>query len=59
MSLLEQIYANPYNRELRAVYADYLFEKGDPRGEFISLQLQSSEEAIARSEELWKKHLPA
>lgn len=45
-TLLERIHADPDDDGLRVVYADALTERGDPRGEFISLQLQ-------------KKHTPA
>ena len=36
---LAAILASPDDLALRAVYADALLERGDPRGEFISLQL--------------------
>lgn len=39
-ALLQRIYAEPYNSALRHVYADILLERGDPRGEFIALQLK-------------------
>ncbi len=38
-TLLADVYANPSEAGARAVYADHLLELGDPRGEFISLQL--------------------
>ena len=37
--LIAQIYANPDDDGPRAVLADYLSNRGDPRGEFIALQL--------------------
>jgi uncharacterized protein (TIGR02996 family) len=37
--LLAAIYAAPHDDAPRAVYADVLAERGDPRGEFIALQL--------------------
>jgi uncharacterized protein (TIGR02996 family) len=37
--LLAAIYAQPDADAPRAVYADFLAERGDPRGEFIALQL--------------------
>ncbi len=37
--LLDAIHAHPDDRAARAVYADWLIEQGDPRGEFIALQL--------------------
>lgn len=39
-ALLEAIYETPEADEPRQVYADWLLERGDPRGEFIALQLQ-------------------
>lgn len=38
-TLLEAIYARPEDDGARAVYADALTARGDPRGEFITLQL--------------------
>jgi len=38
-SLFRDVYANPFDDGRRAVLADALTEAGDPRGEFISLQL--------------------
>ena len=40
--LLAAIYADPAADEPRVVYADWLQERGDPRGEFIALQLRPS-----------------
>lgn len=37
--LYEQIFANPDDDGPRVVLADYLSELGDPRGEFIAIQL--------------------
>jgi uncharacterized protein (TIGR02996 family) len=37
---LEKIYADPADDALRQVYADWLVEQGNPRGEFINLQFQ-------------------
>lgn len=37
--LLAEIYANPADDAPRQVYADLLVQRGDPRGEFIHLQL--------------------
>jgi uncharacterized protein (TIGR02996 family) len=36
---LDQIDADPSNDALRLVFADYLSEQGDPRGEFIAIQI--------------------
>lgn len=41
--LLADIYANPRDDGPRLVYADFLLEQGDPRGEFITLQLSGRE----------------
>ncbi len=37
--LLERIYEHPHDLDARSVYADWLTSQGDPRGEFIALQL--------------------
>ncbi len=37
--LVAQLTATPGDLELRRVYADLLIERGDPRGDFIALQL--------------------
>jgi uncharacterized protein (TIGR02996 family) len=39
-ALLAAIYAAPDDDEPRRIYADWLLQEGDPRGEFIQLQLQ-------------------
>lgn len=55
--LLAAVYANPADASLRAVYADWLSEHGDPRGEFISLQLgPATPKAEARARALANKH---
>jgi uncharacterized protein (TIGR02996 family) len=58
--LLAQIYENPHEDEPRAVYADWLLERGDPRGELITLQLrpdfESDKQAKKRVKELLKAH---
>jgi uncharacterized protein (TIGR02996 family) len=38
--LLAAIYAAPFDDAPRSVYADFLMETGDPRGELIALQLR-------------------
>ncbi len=38
-SLLAQVFADPASDAPRAVYGDWLVARGDPRGEFIALQL--------------------
>lgn len=40
--LTEHIWANPDDDVPRLVYADWLMERGDPRGEFIRLQVESA-----------------
>ncbi len=37
--LLERIYDQPSDLDARSVYADWLTSQGDPRGDFIALQL--------------------
>jgi uncharacterized protein (TIGR02996 family) len=59
--LLADVYANPDDDAPRAVYADALLERGDPRGEFIQLQLAAAREPLddagrARLEELTASH---
>jgi uncharacterized protein (TIGR02996 family) len=39
-ALLAAVYARPADDAPRLVYADWLQERGDPRGEFIALQFQ-------------------
>jgi uncharacterized protein (TIGR02996 family) len=39
-ALLDEIYAAPDEDGPRLVYADWLLERGDPRGTFIALQLE-------------------
>ncbi len=55
--LLALIYASPDDDQPRLVFADALTERGDARGEFISLQLarargNATPEQLAREEEL-------
>jgi uncharacterized protein (TIGR02996 family) len=40
-ALLAAVFANPADDAPRAVYADALLERGDPRGELVALQLAS------------------
>ncbi|MGC4119609.1 MAG: TIGR02996 domain-containing protein [Myxococcales bacterium] len=53
--LLAQIYADPDDLSARAVYGDWLSERGDPRGEFVALQL-ARERHPAREALLLKRH---
>jgi uncharacterized protein (TIGR02996 family) len=61
--LLAAIYASPDDDQLRLVYADWLLERGDPRGEFITLQFRKhrgealSEADQKREAQLLKKHV--
>ena len=52
--LLAAIHASPSDDAPRAVYAELLQERGDPRGEFIALQLAAkrTKEGRAREKEL-------
>jgi uncharacterized protein (TIGR02996 family) len=54
--LYEQVCANPADDEPRRVLADYLLERGHPRGELIALSLARRDElpaeALARRDEL-------
>ncbi len=56
--LLAAIYDHPDDDGPRLVYADWLQERSDPRGEFIALQLRGELDAAAtkRERELVKKH---
>ncbi len=51
--LEKAIVANPNDREAYAVYADWLMEQGDPRGELISLQLGNKD---GQAKKLIEKH---
>ncbi len=66
--MLAAIYADPASDQARAVYADWLLEQGNPRGELIMLQLAGIEtpEQLQRERELlqtyaraWRGPLPA
>ena len=41
--LLAEVIANPANIDARQVYADWLIEQSNPRGTFISQQIQLNE----------------
>ena len=63
-ALLAELRAHPHDDAPRAVYADWLAERGDPRGEFIALQLERRRRLLAPGEakrelELLKKHAKA
>lgn len=56
-ALLAAIYANPDDDAARLVYADLLSDLGDPRGEFIALQIARGDRVpTARELELQKLH---
>lgn len=57
-ALLAAIYAEPSDTAARLVYADFLSERGDVRGEFISLQCNRAVDAkpSARERALLKNH---
>ena len=56
-ALLADIYANPFDDGPRLVYADFLLERGDPRGELIALQIaRGNNEASERERVLIKEH---
>lgn len=55
--LLARIYAHPDDLDERAVIADWLVERGDPRGELISLQLAPpTRERRLRAKQLVREH---
>ena len=58
-ALLEAIYASPDDDALRLVYMDYLQDRGDPRGEFISLQMKRLGRALTRDEARTERRLLA
>jgi uncharacterized protein (TIGR02996 family) len=47
-ALEKAIAANPFDRDAYAVFADWLQEQGDPRGELISLQLANKDKEAAK-----------
>ncbi len=55
-ALLEAVRADPFNRGLRAVYGDALLSVGDPRGEFIALQLAGHAAGEKRASSLLRKN---
>ncbi|MEO8705769.1 MAG: TIGR02996 domain-containing protein [Kofleriaceae bacterium] len=54
--LLAEIYADPTADGPRAVYADWLIERGDPRGAFIVMQLERAPRARPAELELVAAH---
>lgn len=66
--LLAAIVANPDDKRPRLIYADYLQERDDARGEFVALQCARAElaaddpraaELVAREDELLARHKKA
>jgi uncharacterized protein (TIGR02996 family) len=57
-ALLAAVYESPGDPACRQVYADFLSERGDPRGELIALQLAPERDARSRRREgaLLKAH---
>jgi uncharacterized protein (TIGR02996 family) len=63
-AFLQDILANPEDDTVRMIYADWLTEQGNPRGEFIHLQIRLMENLPAcqahalrlREQELLRKH---
>ncbi len=56
LSLLEQIRANPHDKQLRRVYGDMLLERGDDRGEYTQIALQETwGDAKDKAGDLWEK----
>lgn len=62
---LREVIANPDDDQARLIYADYLEERGDPRGEFIRVQCELArcgllsplyEDLRLRAEELLEEH---
>jgi uncharacterized protein (TIGR02996 family) len=53
--LFANVYANPHDDAPRLVLADFLTEKGDPRGEFISMQFAAQRD-LKREKALLKQH---
>lgn len=51
-----EICKDPDNRALRRVYADWLIEQGDPRGEWIALHDHPGDEAELKRRALWQRH---
>jgi len=58
-SMIEAVWADPEDHELKQVVADALLEREDPRGEFITIQLRGTSASAAerkRGAELESKH---
>lgn len=55
-AMYEAVLAAPHELDRRRVLADALLEAGDPRGEFITLQLETSARARKRAQKLLERH---
>src|SRR5262249_37183185 len=55
--LLAAVYASPSDDGPRSVYADWLLERNDPRGEFIALQLASESRQLTKKERARQQEL--
>jgi uncharacterized protein (TIGR02996 family) len=55
--LMAQVADHPDDDELRLVLADVLLEKGDPRGEFIALQMQAQKRPLSAEESAREAYL--
>ncbi|MBL9038239.1 MAG: TIGR02996 domain-containing protein [Archangium sp.] len=55
-SLFDDVWARPDDDGVRLVLADALLERGDPRGEFIALQLMNGGAGTERAVELLAAH---
>jgi uncharacterized protein (TIGR02996 family) len=50
-AMLARIYERPDDDQLRLVYADWLLERGDPRGELIALQFRRARADVLSTDE--------
>jgi uncharacterized protein (TIGR02996 family) len=55
--LLRAVYENPADDAPRLVFADFLQEQGDLRGEFIALQFKKRDAKLSRAESMREKEL--
>lgn len=55
-AMYEAVWAAPHELDRRLVLADALLEAGDPRGEFIALQFETSARARKRAQKLLDRH---
>ena len=54
--LFAEVYAHPESDDARSVLADALQAAGDPRGDFIALQLAATEESLQKADALLQAH---